>query len=440
MNLKKSISKIQYFIEREIWIIDLSVFPFFKKVLYKFLQIVIMTFKGFNEDRVQLRASALTYYSLLSIVPIFAMAFGIAKGFGLDEKLTEIITEKLSAHQEIMHQVINFANTMLNNTKGGVIAGIGVVLLLWSVLKVMSHIEESFNAIWGIGKGRSIIRKFTEYIAIMIVGPILLILSSSLTVYISSKTEMLVNNVQMLHYAKTGVSFFLGFSPYFVFWLLLTMVYMVMPNTKVKFLSALVGGVISGTLFVLVQWAYVKFQIGVSQFNAIYGSFAALPLFLIWLRISWLIVLFGAELSFSYQNLEIFKLSNESENISLNFKKKLSVYIVHYVVKEFYKGNAPTIQEIKNKLSLPFKVVSKISEELIDSGIFSKIDSDNYKEMKLQPAIDTSKISITFIIKSLEKTGKDDIPIPESSIFNTISQKVDNILCNDDDVLLKNID
>ena len=231
-----------------------------------------MSFKGFNEDRVQIRSSALTYYTLLSIVPVVALAFGISKGFGMEEKLNTLLIEKLSAHEDIMNQVINFANSLLNNTKGGLIAGIGVILLFWSVLKVMANIEESFNAIWGISKGRSWIKKFTEYLTIMLIAPILLILSSSLTVYISSVTKQALDSISILSYLDKELSFLLDLSPYIIFWFLLTMVYMIMPNTKVKFKPAFISGVIAGSLFVAVQWAYVKFQIGVVQFNAIYDS------------------------------------------------------------------------------------------------------------------------------------------------------------------------
>ena len=433
MDIKNKISEISHFLNKGVWLKDLKTVSFIEKTAYKILRILIMTFREFNKDRVQLRASALTYYSLLSIVPIFAMAFGIAKGFGLDEKLNALITEKLSAHQDIMVQVIDFANRMLNNTKGGLIAGVGVIVLFWSVLKVMSNIEESFNAIWGISKGRSLIKKFTEYVAIIIFAPLMLILSSSLTVFISSATESMINKIEFLRFADAQVSFLMSLSPYVIFWLLLTMVYMIMPNTKVHFKSALIAGIISGTLFVIVQWAYVKFQIGVSQFNAIYGSFAALPLFLMWLRISWMIVLFGAELSFAHQNLELYRLKNESENISIKYSNKLSIYITHFVVKNFFEGKASSLDEIKNELNLPYRIVAGICEKLVDSGIFSKIETPEYKELVFQPGIDTSKLTVRFLINKIEELGADEIPQPDNEIYKKINEKVEEIYkCGDD--------
>lgn len=433
------IQKLKLYFTKEIWLTDLNQLTKYRKLYIKFLQITFLSFKGFNEDKVQLRASALTYYSLLSIVPVVAMAFGIAKGFGMEEKLNHVLMEKLSTHQDIMNQVIDFANSLLNNTKGGLIAGIGVVLLFWSVLKVMGNIENSFNDIWGISKGRTLVKKFTEYLSIMLLAPLLLILSSSLTVFISSKTKEAVNSVGVLEYIDTELSFLLGLSPYIIFWLLLTMVYMIMPNTKVKFKSALVAGVVSGSLFVIIQWAYVTFQIGVVQYNAIYGSFAALPLFLVWLQTSWIIVLFGAELSFMHQNIEQYILKEESKKISLSFKNKLSIYITNYIIKNFYKGEPTSLNMIIEELKLPFRLVSKITDELVDCNILTKIENTEYKNLSFQPAIDTSLISVNFLLKALEKMGNDEIPVPEGNIYETISSIIDQSTIDKSEVLIKDL-
>ncbi len=439
MEFKRIITETKTYIEKDIWHKNPEELPWYKSLLVKILRVIIMAYKGFNEDAVQLRSSALTYYSLLSIVPIVAMAFGIAKGFGMDERLNQLITEKLSSQQDVMNQVIGFANNLLENTKGGVVAGVGVALLFWSVLKVMGNIEESFNAIWGIKKGRTLVKKFTEYLSIMLLAPILLIASSSVTVFISSTTKNIASSVGFLNYIENELSFILGLLPYVIFWLLLTMVYMIMPNTKVKFKSAFVAAVISGTVFVLVQWGYVNFQIGVVKFNAIYGSFAALPLFLVWLRLSWIIVLFGAELSFVHQNVEKFILKDESGNVSLSFKKKLSIYITHFLVKKFFNGEAPTIDEVKEQLHLPFRLVASITEDLVDAGILSRIENDKYKVIRFQPAIDTDRLTINYILSALDKLGTDEIPEPDNNVYKVISDKIDSLLLDVDDILVKKI-
>ena len=434
------IKKVKQYLTKDVWLEEIETYNFLKRNAISFLRILLMSFKGFKDDKVSLRSSALTYYSLLSIVPIVAMAFGIAKGFGMDEKLNEILTEKLSEHQDIMNQVIEFANSMLENTKGGLIAGIGVLLLFWSVLKVMANIEESFNAVWGVEKGRSWIRKFTEYLAIMLLAPLLLILSSSLTVYISSKTKEIVNSIDGLGAVQEGVSFFLSLSPYVVFWLLLTMIYMVMPNTKVKFKSAFLAGVVAGTIFVFIQWVYVTFQIGVVRFNAIYGSFAALPLFLVWLQMSWIIVLFGAELSFVIQNVEKYLLNEESIKISPLFKKKLSLYVLHYIIKRFSNAEeAPSVEEIKKELKLPFRLLMNIIQTLLDAGILSEVKTNTYKNFRYQPAIATHILSIHYVLEALEKTGIDEITIPDTPIYQEIAKNVDSLFSNEEKFFLEKL-
>ena len=434
------IKKVKQYLTKDVWLEEIEAYDFLKRNAIHFLRILLMSFKGFKDDKVSLRSSALTYYSLLSIVPIVAMAFGIAKGFGMDEKLNEILTEKLAEHQDVMNQVIDFANSMLENTKGGLIAGIGVLLLFWSVLKVMANIEESFNAVWGVEKGRSWIRKFTEYLAIMLLAPLLLILSSSLTVYISSKTKEIVNSIDALGAVQEGVSFFLSLSPDVVFWLLLTMVYMVMPNTKVKFKSAFIAGVVAGTIFVFVQWIYVTFQIGVVRFNAIYGSFAALPLFLVWLQMSWIIVLFGAELSFVIQNVEKYLLNEESARISPLFKKKLSLYVLHYIIKRFVNAEqAPSVEEIQKELKLPFRLLMNIIQNLLKAGIISEVKTDNYKEFRYQPAIATNLLSIHYVLEALEKTGVDEITEPDTLTYREIAKDVDSLFSNEEKFFLENL-
>ena len=434
------IKRVKQFLIKDIWLEEIEAYSFVKRNAIHSLRVLLMAFKGFREDKVALRSSALTYYSLLSIVPIVAMAFGIAKGFGMDQKLNEILTEKLAEHQDVMNQVIDFANSMLENTKGGLIAGVGVLLLFWSVLKVMANIEESFNAVWGVKKGRSWIRKFTEYLAIMLLAPLLLILSSSLTVYISSKTQEVVNSIDVPNVVQGGVSFFLSLSPYVVFWLLLTMIYMVMPNTKVKFKSALVAGIVAGTIFVFVQWIYVTFQVGVVRFNAIYGSFAALPLFLVWLQMSWLIVLFGAELSFVIQNVEKYLLKEESTKISPLFKKKLSLYVLHYIIKRFLNAEkAPSVEEMQKDLKLPFRLLMDIIQKLLDAHILSEVKTNEYKDFRYQPAVATHLLSIHYVLEALEKTGFDEIAEPDSSVYKEIAKDVDSLFSKKEQFFLEKL-
>ncbi|MFH2218870.1 MAG: YihY/virulence factor BrkB family protein, partial [Pseudomonadota bacterium] len=264
-------SRVIDFFKTGIWRVRLRDLPRRKAFFIKQLRILFLTIQGFNHDKCPLRASALTFYSLLSIVPVAAMAFGIAKGFGFAKRLENLLYEKLPGQEEVLTQVIAFANTLLENTKGGVIAGIGIAVLLWSVIKVLSHIEGSFNAIWEIRKHRSIGRKITDYLSIMLICPFLLIMSSSVTVFITTQIKHITEKVALIGLFSPIIFFFLKLIPYGLVWVLFTTIYIFLPNTRVDFRSGIVGGVFAGTLYQIIQWTYINFQVLVAKYNAIYG-------------------------------------------------------------------------------------------------------------------------------------------------------------------------
>ena len=378
MKIDKNIpQKVIKFLTRDIWRIRLETISGAKSFLIKHLRMGLLALRGFVEDRCQLQASALTFYSLLSIVPVVAMAFGIAKGFGFENVLEKQLIEKMPGQEEVITQVIDFARAMLENTRGGLIAGIGIALLFWTVIKVLGTIENSFNAIWGVKKARSIARKFSDYLAIMVICPLLFIMSSSLTVAISSQVTRIVEKISLLGPVSHLIVGTLRFTPYVVIWIVFTFVYMIMPNTKVKFSSGLIAGIIAGTIYQFIQWIYITFQIGVSRFNAIYGSFAALPMFLVWLQLSWRIVLFGAEISFSHQNVETYEFEPDSLNISYSFKKLLTLRLMHLLVKDFFQAEKPpNDRQIAHLLDMPVRLVRQILFELVNAGLVSELKTD----------------------------------------------------------------
>ncbi|MDD5011559.1 MAG: YihY/virulence factor BrkB family protein, partial [Phycisphaerae bacterium] len=245
---------------------------------------MVLSVRGFHENKCKFKASALTYFSLLSMVPIIALMFGIAKGFGLQKQVEEQLLARMQGQEEVITKIIEFSNVMLDNTSGGLIAGVGVTFLFWAIIKVLSNIENSFNDIWGVIKPRSLGRKFSDYISMILVCPILLAISSSVTVFVSGQVKSVMVKMPILE--NFGLAFWLPLKmlPYVTIWVVFTFLFSFMPNTKVKFKSALIGGIVAGTIFQIAQWVYITFQIGAAKYGAIYGSFAAMPLFLIWLQ------------------------------------------------------------------------------------------------------------------------------------------------------------
>lgn len=379
------------------------------------LRIVIVSFREFAIDRCALRASALTFYSLLSIVPVFAMAFGIAKGFGADKALKNRLIENMAGQEEVITRVISFAETLLDNAKGGVIAGIGILLLFWTVIKVLGHIESSFNAIWGLTKERSLGRKFSDYLSLMLICPALLILSSGATVFITSQITLVTAKLSFLGAVAPVILWGLSFLPYCVLWGLLTYIYMFMPNGKIQFKSALIGGVIGGTIYQVVQKLYIHFQVGVGNAGAIYGSFAALPLFLMWLQLSWLIVLYGAELSFAHQNEETFEFEPDCLRISEHMKKVLSLRITHRCIERFCRREGPqTAAQMGDELEIPIRLMRQTLSRLTEAGVLSTVTSNGDRELAYQPARDVDGLTVKSVMDSLEQHGFNEISFGQS--------------------------
>ena len=427
-DIKAWITRAIEFITTDIWRVRLEDLPFGKSFLIKQLRIIILTLRGFDEDKCFFRASSLTFYTLLSIVPVAAMLFGIAKGFGFERILRKELFERFpgEAQQEVMVKVIEFAESMLEATKGGLIAGIGLVVLFWSVIKVLSYIESSLNDIWKIKEDRTWGRKFSDYLAVMIISPLLIIVSSSATVFITSQITQLTNQIKLLGIISPLIFLSFKLTPYVLIWILFTVIYVLMPNTKVNLKAGIVAGIIAGTIFQIVQWGYISFQVGTAKYNAIYGSFAALPLFLMWVQISWWVVLFGAELSFASQNVATYDFEPDSNKISIAFKKVLTLQISHLLIKNFEKGDRPlTDTEISNLLKIPIRLVHSILFDLVESRVVAETRTREDQKFGYQPARDINTLTIKFVVDAIEQNGTNSIPVARNEEFGALSAAIE---------------
>ncbi len=389
-----------------IWHTPLADISKSKLFLIKQLRIAFLAARGFTNDKVQLRASSLTLYTLISIIPVIAIAFAIAKGFGLDQNLVQLIAKEMQTHPEVFNWLLEKAQTAISQTRGGYLAGIGAIVLLWAVMSLLDQIENSFNHIWQIRSSRPWYRKFTDYLAIMLITPVFLIAASSVTVCIGTELSDFMNTAAILDFFKPIVSFFVKVIPYFIFWIVLTVVYIILPNTKVKFMPALVSGIIAGTILQLLQWLYIDLQFGISRLSAIYGSFAAIPLFIVFLQSCWLIVLLGAEVSFANQNLSRYEYESEALNVSHYQKRALVIMIMNMITRNFSNGSKPlSAESIASNLKIPVRLVRDILQDLGNAELVSVIHDDDHTERLYQPAIDINKMTISWILSRLEKKG-----------------------------------
>jgi membrane protein len=366
--------------------------------------------RGFIEDDCYAKASALTFYSLLSVVPLLAVLFGIAKGFGFEKALELDLNERFIEQKEVVEKLIQFAYSWLENVRGGVIAGVGTVVLLWSVLGLLNNIETALNAIWKTSVARPYSRKISDYLAALIICPIVFVISSSLTVYLSTQLTQTAHSNVLVEAVSPVLLFILKLFPFFLSWVLFTFMYLFMPNTKVYLRSALIAGVAAGTAFQIWQWIYIRFQIGVSSYGAIYGSFAALPLFLIWLQVSWLILLAGAEVAFEIEN-DLFVPSRRLVPLS---NKAAALLMTYRCIEAFIKGEPPkTDRSLSHELGMSLNHIQAIVEALQRENILSAVSSKR-KMIGYQPARHVEAITFMAVCQALDKSNELQASVQES--------------------------
>ncbi|MCY4418219.1 MAG: YihY/virulence factor BrkB family protein, partial [Cytophagales bacterium] len=379
----------------------------FSALILQGVRIVVMSARNFEKNECFMKASALTFLSALSIVPLVGIVFGISSGLGLDIKGQ--ILSFLQGQEFVMQQAFHYAEELLNKTREDLITGIGILVLFYTVMQLLHNIEEIFNGIWNIRQPRNLQRKVSDYTSILLLSPLLVFFSSSLTVYVSGEVQTLAQDFSLLGYFAPLITGLVKFLPYTLSWILVSLLYMIMPNTRVRIRSALISGIIAGTSVQIVQAAYINFQIGVSQYNAIYGSLAAVPLFLVWIKTSWLIVLFGAEVAYSHQNLDQGGFEEKADiKISWQEKKRISLIILYQLIDSFQKGEMESLHSLSRKTYLPRYLIKSRLEKLIYSRLVSEVRGKQ-NEVFYQPARDVQTLTLNFVMKSLETQGVNDI-------------------------------
>ncbi len=421
--MKKNIDIIIKFFTSDLWKLDHRVMKFPKRWGIVILKILTLAIRKYDQNDCFTKASSLTFFTLLSIVPAIAMGFGIAKGFGLEELMENALRKNLTGQEEVAEYMLSFSRSMLETTKGGIIAGVGLIMLFWTVIKLIDKIERAFNHSWKIDKTRNWSRKISNYMTIIITAPILIILSSSMTVFIKTIVNSATSKFTILEYASPLLMFFIEMAPYIIVWLLFMLIYYIIPFTKVEIKAALIAGIIAGTIFQLTQWAYINFQIGVGSYNAIYGSFAALPLFLIWMQTSWYITLFGVEISVSIQNFSKIRFDIEKMDISINQRNSIAVQTVNIIFKNLKDNGEPlTTTDIANRMNIPEFYVQNIITELLALKIIVPLyNEDTEDELKYLPMIDINSLSAKDLTDKLLNNNSSNFDFQDVKLTNELT-------------------
>ena len=435
---KEKINHLKQFCQKDLWrISDEEVSPF-RSRLYSCLKIVMLSIQQFNSDRILVRASALTYSTLLSIIPILAILFAVAKGFGFDAIIENGFRSNLSIEQADL--VITWIHSYLQHTKSGIFIGIGIVMLFWSVYFLTDIIEQSFNTIWQVKRTRTMFRKLTDYFSIMLILPLLIVFSSGLTIFMSTT----VKEMSSFEVLAPILQFLIQLIPYALTWGMFISLFMFIPNTKVKLQHAWIPGILAGSAFQAWQYFYINSQIWVSNYNAIYGSFAAIPLFLLWTQISWTICLVGAEISFVSQNLESFYYGKETANISRRYHDFFCTIILSSICKRFEKGEKPqTAVQMSTELQIPIRLTRKILYELQDADlVYEGLDDVHSREIIYLPGLDVNKLSLGLMLHKLDSLGSESFKVKDklyASSWDSVIKARDEYLTRNEHILLKDL-
>lgn len=392
------------FLKTGIWQVtrgDVSPLRYF---VYDITKKLLLTVELFTTKRTTGAAAALTYSTLLAIVPILAVVFAIGRGFGYNKYIETWFRDALGSQPQAAEVIIGFVNSYLVHTKSGIFLGIGLLFMLWAVVMLINNVEKSFNDIWQVQESRSVYRSLTDYLAMFLLLPIAIVVASGLSLLMAT----LAGDIDEYFLLGPLMRFLLDIMPYVIMSAVFIGLYIFMPNTRVRFKSAIVPGILAGVAMQGLQFIYIHSQIWVSSYNAIYGSFAALPMFILWVQISWTICLLGAELCFTNQNMEEFAFRADAADLSHGCRLSLCARIMSLVCRRFEKGERPlTALEIKAATDIPIRITQELLHTLVRVRLLSETPADGQSDVPAyQPALSIEHISMGELIDRLENDGK----------------------------------
>lgn len=408
------------------------------------VRIIYMVIKGIRRDNIYIKASALTYFTILSVIPLVALAFGIAKGFGLQDELRAQIILQFQNQEQVMAWILDFANNMLEEASGGWIAGVGVALLFYTVGQLLNYVEATINSIWRVDETRVWYRKITDYLAIIIMVPVIFIASSSVTVLANTRLNELLSQSEMLEVLKPVVSFLVQLIPFILLCILSTAAFLVMPNTRVKIRPAIIAGLITGIALQVLQILYVQSQMGISKLGTLYGSFAAVPLLMIWAQVTWVALLMGAQLAYYMQNITRYEFEFDVQTVSPKQKKRLSLLVMHCLIDDFIKGVKPRApEEISHDLSLPARTVHDCLDQLRDSDLVTQLWDEKEDRYVYQPATDINRMTLSFLLDKMDSSGSIHKIVVNNADYKKIDQALNKfdtmITSSETNILLRDI-
>ena len=400
------IKKVSNFLTKDIWHLDTSGLNRTRAGLVYIVKLIYATVKGYTENELGLRSMGLVYSTLLSIVPLLAFSASILKAFGVVENRMEPFLDNFleplgDKGPEITSQIIGF----IDNINFGVLGVVGLLLLIYTSVSLIMKIEDSINHIWNVRRGRGIFRRFSDYITILLLGPVLIFSAIALTT--SFESNAVVQKVLDIEPLGTLVLFAAKFTPYLLVFLVFTFIYVILPNTKVSVKSAFVSGVVSAIAWQTTSWVFAFTVAKSTKYASIYSSLAVLILFMLWVYINWLIFLIGAQLTYCHQNLNTLDLGRTIFRLSSKVKEKLAFMVMYLIADNFYHGKEQwTYNALVKHLELPQESIEDTIKELEDKKLILEVDEDPPYYL---PAKDLESIKLTEILEAARINNETDI-------------------------------
>lgn len=404
--MKTRIHRLREFIQYDLWRQShMGVHAPKKRLLYRILQTLILVGRGFKDQVLVVRANSLSFALLFAFIPMMALIYAIARGFGFEEILKDKISGGFLSEANIAPVLLEWIERYLETAREGLFLGIGLIVLIWAVYAFFNMLENSFNSIWNVKKTRSFGRRMTNYVMTLLLVPVLVVVTSGISIFLNS-TGVLAPVLQAIEPLR---KFMLRFIPFVATSAVFTWIFIAIPSTKVKFSSAIIPGILMGLLYQVVQSLSMFLVVLFTRMSFVYGAFSAIPLVLIWLHITCWLLLVGAELAFAIQNNELFAYERDIETMSRRYKDYVMLYLLSIIIKRFEQGETPeTAQQMSHNNLLPIRLVNQLLRKLEEAHIVCRVYSAQDEDPSFVPALDTRSITIEMVVEQISAQGAEE--------------------------------
>lgn len=427
--MKLRLQRIREFIQYDLWRQPhIAIHTPKKRIWYRVLQTVIIVARGFKDKALNVRANSLSFTLLFAFIPMTALVFAIGRGFGFEETIREQLAISFLVEANVIPTIMELVERYLETARDGLFLGIGLIILLWSVYAFFNNLEQSFNTIWNVKQTRSFGRRLTNYIMVLLLVPILMVLTSGISIVLNSSTIFTPDVLRWLPWLVASAVF--------------TWILIAIPNTKVTIGSAIIPGIFIGILFQVFQRLGVYLVVLFTRMSVVWGAFSAIPLVLIWLHITCWLLLIGAELAFAIQNNEMFAYERDINNMSRRYKDYVMLYLLSTIIKRFENGEAPeTMQEMATNNQLPTRLVGQLLSRLEETGIVHRVQTEQETDSAFVPALDTKQITVEMVIGRISAQGTEEFlqhtPQEMQAFWQRYQQMID--ANHSDDILVSEL-